>query len=67
MAAHAKARVVIGANNVVHVKVSGETMYNLEATQQLMRSILGRVGCPACCSGLQFLFQQEEQEMTIGG
>jgi hypothetical protein len=38
------ARVVIeGTSNVVRVHVSGETLYNLEVTQQLTRSILGRL------------------------
>ena len=60
------ARVVIeGTSNVVRVHVSGETLYNLEATQQLTRSILGRLGCQGCCSGVQILFQQEEQEFTV--
>jgi hypothetical protein len=60
------ARVVIeGTSNVVRVNVSGETLYNLEATQQLTRSILGRLGCQGCCSGLQILFQQEEQEFAV--
>ena len=60
------ARVVIeGASNVVRVHVSGETLYNLEATQELTRSILGRLGCRGCCSGIQILFQQEEQEFAV--
>lgn len=66
MASLAKARVVIGTNNVVHVHVSAETLYNLEATQELTRVILGRLGCGACCSGRQILFQQEEGEFAIG-
>jgi len=46
--------------------VSAETLYNLEATQQLTRSILGRLGCPTCCSGRQILFQQEEGGFSVG-
>ena len=61
-----KARVVTGPNNVVNVHVSAETMYNLEATQQLTRAILGRLGCSACCSGRQIVFQQEETEFSVG-
>ena len=60
------ARVVIeGTSNVVRVNVSGETLYNLEATEQLTRTILGRLGCQGCCSGIQILFQQEEQEFVV--
>jgi hypothetical protein len=61
-----KARVVVEGNSgVVRVHVSAETLYNLEATQQLTRAILGRLGCNACCSGRQIIFQQEESEFSI--
>ena len=60
-----QAKVVVGANNVVRVNVSAETLYNLEATQQLTRAILGRLGCGGCHSGVQILFQQEETEFNI--
>jgi hypothetical protein len=66
MASLTKARVVIASNGVVNVHVSAETLYNLEATQQLTRSILGRLGCPTCCSGRQILFQQEEGGFSVG-
>lgn len=65
MAAQQKARVVVQPNGNVTVHVSAETLYNLEATQSLTRSILGRVGCPTCCSGRQILFQQEEAEFNV--
>jgi hypothetical protein len=61
----AKARIVIeGNSSVVRVHVSGETLYNLEETQQLTRLVLGRCGCPTCCSGRQVFFQQEEGEFA---
>jgi hypothetical protein len=65
MAAQPKARVVIGANGVVNVHVNPETLYNLEATQTLTKSILGRLGCLTCCSGRIINFQQEEGEFTV--
>jgi hypothetical protein len=66
MPAATKARVVVDGNSgVVRVHVSAETLYNLEATQQLTRAILGRLGCGACCSGRQIIFQQEEGEFSI--
>jgi hypothetical protein len=66
MPAATKARVVVDGNSgVVRVNVSAETLYNLEATQQLTRAILGRLGCGACCSGRQIIFQQEEGEFSI--
>jgi len=65
MAAQPKARVVVQPNGTINVHVSAETLYNLEATQSLLKGILGRVGCPTCCSGRQILFQQEETEFTV--
>lgn len=66
MATPVKARAVVAPSGVVNVHVSAETLYNLEAVQQLQRSILGRLGCPTCCSGRQILFQQEEGEFNVG-
>jgi hypothetical protein len=61
-----KARVVMAPGGVVNVYVSPQTLYNLEATQQLTRTIVGRFGCGTCCSGIQILFQQEEREFNLG-
>ena len=66
MATPTKARVAVGPGGVVNVHVSADTLYNLEALQQLQKSILGRLGCPGCCSGRQIFFQQEEGEFTVG-
>jgi hypothetical protein len=66
MATSAKARVVVApGGGVVNVHVSADTLYNMEAMQQLQKSILGRLGCPTCCSGRQILFQQEEGEFSV--
>ena len=61
-----KARVVLAASNAVTVHVSGDTLYNLDAMQQIQKSILGKLGCPTCCSGRQIFFQQEEGEFAVG-
>ena len=66
MATPAKARVVVAPGGVVNVHVSAEALYNLETLQQLQKSILGRLGCPTCCSGRQIFFQQQEGEFTVG-
>jgi hypothetical protein len=66
MASSTKARVVIAPTGVVNVHVSAEILYNLEAAQQLTKTILGRLGCPGCTSGRQILFHQEEGEFTVG-
>jgi hypothetical protein len=66
MAAGAKARVTVSAHdNTVRVKVPAETLYNLEATQQVQRLVLGRLGCQACCSGRFIIFEQEEGEFSV--
>jgi len=66
MAAGAKARVVVSGNdNMVRVHVPAETLYNVDHTQQLLRSVLGRLGCPTCCSGRFIIFQQEEGEFSV--
>lgn len=60
------ARVVIeGNSSIVRVHVSGETLYDLKQTQELTRLVLGRCGCPTCCSGRQIFFQQEEGEFSV--
>jgi len=67
MATKPKARVVLSPAGVVNVHVSADVLYNLEAIQQLQANILGKLGCRACCSGRQFIFQQEEAEFTVSG
>jgi hypothetical protein len=61
----ATARVVIAPTGAIHVNVSPEVLYNLEATQEVTRLVLGRCGCPYCTSGRQLVFQQEEAEFTV--
>ncbi|HEX6441048.1 MAG TPA: hypothetical protein VF007_02600 [Stellaceae bacterium] len=66
MAAGVKARVVVSADNMVRVKVPAEAMYHLETIQQVQKSVLGRLGCPTCCSGRFILYEQEEGEFGVG-
>ncbi len=66
MATNPKARVVIAPTGAVNVQVSAETLYNLESMQHMQKSILGRLGCPSCCSGIQIFFQHEEGEFSVG-
>jgi len=62
----AKARVHIEANGVVNVHVKPETLFDLKAVQSLQASILGKLGCMACCSGFQLVFRTEENDFSIG-
>jgi hypothetical protein len=66
MASLGKARVVVEPTGAVRVHVSGEVLYNLEATLKLTKEILGRLGCGTCHSGRQILFQQDAVEFSVG-
>jgi hypothetical protein len=65
MAAQQKARVVVASNGHITAHVNAETLYDLDATQAILKNILGRTGCPTCCSGRQIFFQQEEAEFNV--
>lgn len=66
MATAGKARVIVAPTGQVTVKVSAATLYNSEAIARLIPSILGPLGCTTCHSGRQILFQQEEEEFSVG-
>jgi hypothetical protein len=44
----------------VRVAVPGEILNDLERFQKVQASILGRVGCAGCTSGLQLIWQNYE-------
>ena len=50
---------VLGANNVVRVKIPVAAAYNIEKLQDIQKIVLGRLGCLACCSGFDIRFEQE--------
>jgi hypothetical protein len=50
---------------VVTVSVPAETLYNFEKMTALNKSVLGRLGCPNCHSGLNINFLLHEQEFGI--
>jgi|HubBroStandDraft_2_1064218.scaffolds.fasta_scaffold2654736_1 hypothetical protein len=52
------------ADGSVRVLVPAEVLYNVEKSQAVVRSILGKVGCPTCHSGLPILLQGIEQEFV---
>jgi hypothetical protein len=62
----AKARVRIDPSGVINVHVKPEILFDLKSVQTLQASILGRLGCLACCSGFQIIFRTEENEFSIG-
>ena len=61
-----KAKVSVSQSGAVNVAVSPEALYNLQAMQQIQAAVLGKLGCPTCCSGRILTFHQEEGEFGIG-
>jgi hypothetical protein len=52
-------RAVGGAMPTVRVFVPAEVAYDLEKTQRVIATVLGRLGCQACCSGFDIRLIQE--------
>jgi hypothetical protein len=48
-------------NRPVNIRVPAEVAFDLEKAQQIQRDILGRLGCPACCSGIDIRFILENE------
>jgi hypothetical protein len=57
-----RARVVVGPDGAVSVKVSPEVMFNFEQSAAVMKSVLGRLGCGGCTSGFNIQMVLQEQE-----
>jgi hypothetical protein len=51
-----KARVVVADHGELHAFVTPEVMYNLDACQELIRSVVG-IYHPRCCSGLNIVMK----------
>lgn len=49
------------ANNLVRVAVPVEVAFDLKRMQQVQKSILGRLGCLACCSGWDIRWEFENR------
>ena len=50
-----------GVSNVVRVSVPVDVYFNLDRIQQVQKTILGRLGCLACCSGWDIRFDLERR------
>jgi hypothetical protein len=48
-------------NRPVSVRAPAEVVFDLEKAQEIQRDILGRLGCPACCSGIDIRFILENE------
>ena len=60
-----KHRITVKEGGAVTVSVPAETMYNLEKMTALNKTVLGRLGCAACHSGLNINYILHEQEFGI--
>lgn len=52
------------ADGTIRVSVPAGVMYNFEKSQLVVKNVLGKLGCPACHSGLPILLQSIEQEFV---
>ena len=43
-------------DRTVRVRVSPKTLYDLDRITDVLGSVLGRLGCRACCSGFDIRF-----------
>ena len=59
-----KHRVTIGPNNTVNVHLPGDVLFSLERLTTVQRTILGRLGCQACCSGFIINYTIDEQQFA---
>lgn len=53
------------ASNVVRVSVPPSVYYHLESIQKIQAAVLGRLGCLACCSGLDIRFDLERIRFNV--
>jgi hypothetical protein len=60
-----KAQIRVQPSGAIHVRVAPDVLYNADEFQAIQRAVLGRFGCPGCCSGLPILWQAAEQEFEL--
>lgn len=52
--------------NVVRVSIPSEIHSDLAKFQRVQKEILGKLGCPACCSGWDIRFNVQKQFLVDG-
>ena len=50
----------------VTVNLAQEVRFDLAKVQAAVERVVGKLGCPACCSGFDVAFQEEAQILTVG-
>jgi hypothetical protein len=48
-------------SQTVHVSLPASVAFDLDRFQEIQRSILGKLGCGACCSGWDIRFDLQRQ------
>jgi hypothetical protein len=58
----------VGASHKVVVRLPARE-FSFEESVEILRSVLGRAGCPGCYSGVDvsFVNEVEEIELAVGG
>ena len=51
--------------NTVVVSIPGRVNGDIESLTKVVGTVLGKLGCAACCSGFDILFQRELDLMTV--
>lgn len=51
-------------DKTIRVTVPATAMYDLDQMQKIQREVLGRLGCPACCSGFDIRFDLARRFMV---
>jgi hypothetical protein len=51
--------------NPINVSVPGAVFDNIETLGSTIEKVLGRLGCPACCSGFDIFFQREMDGFVV--
>jgi hypothetical protein len=49
----------------VNVSVSAAVFNNIDSLNTAVEKVLGRLGCPACCSGFDIIFQREADGFAV--
>jgi hypothetical protein len=55
------------ADRVVRVQVPANVLYNFNQVTKVMKGVLGKLGCQACCSGHDIRFEIERNFIADKG
>jgi hypothetical protein len=53
--------------HAIRVSVPPQVLDNLANLDKVTATVLGKLGCPACCSGFDIVFQREAGQFAVDG